>query len=379
MGRAVLKNLYGEKRVERTQQEVNAILDSHERFVAYRGGKRAQLGLTTLSDFTFANRNLKEADFAGAALIGASFYGSNLERASFYCADLQHSDLRKTNMQFADLRGASLKGADLSHANLDNADLRAAMMMFITPDGKSSILDRKAGSGPQGVDFSNCSLKKATFGNAKLDDAKFDGALLQGAVFKGARLANASFAGAVLTGVNLKELNVPPEALKDCVTDVSPETIKAFDQMRARLDGHQEWIVSGGAQGKHCVFDGEDMRLLTKLVVGRPLTGLSARGAIAIGLNFSGCQLQGARFDGTDLRDCDFTGADLRGASFRDAKISHARFDKADIRNLLLNSGNTRPTDFTGAQVTNDQFAAALREEGAILGLAGQPAAAATA
>jgi uncharacterized protein YjbI with pentapeptide repeats len=285
----------------------------------------------------------------------ANLSGSNFQNASFYCTDLQRADLRNTNLVFADMRGASLKGANLAYAKLDNADLRAAMMMFMSPEG-IAIVDRNA-DGPQGVDFSNCSLKKASFGNAKLDGANFGGALLQGADFKGAKLNNASFKGAVLTGVNVKDLKLSPEDLAGCITDPTPETVKRFDEMRGKLDAHQQWIVSAGAQGTHCVLDGEDIRLLQRLVVGRPLTGLSAKNAIAIGLNFSGCQLQGAKLDGADLRDADFTGADLRGASFRGANISHARFGKADMRNLPLINGQVRSVDFTDAAGLEEQFA----------------------
>ncbi|HSM95180.1 MAG TPA: pentapeptide repeat-containing protein, partial [Rhizomicrobium sp.] len=130
---------------------------------------------------------------------------------------------------------------------------------------------------------------------------------------------------------------------------------------------------SGGTQGNHCVLDGEDIRLLQKLVVGRPLTGLSARNTISIGLNFSGCQLQGARFDGADLRDANFTGADLRGASLRGARLTHACFDKADLRGLALTTGQLRVTDLTDAIGREDQFATALLDDkAATLALAGQ-------
>ena len=291
----MLKNLYGEKRTARSQQELNVILEAHERFANGRGGARAKLNSADLSGLNLVKRKLTEADFGGAALVGATMIGSDFERASFYCTDLQRADLRYANMKFADLRGASLKGANLSFAKLDNADLRAAMMMYVSAEGVS-VLDRNKNSGPQGVDFSNCSLKRVSFGNAKLDNANFRGAILQNANFKGARLGNASFVGAVLTGVNLKDLSVPASALEGCVTDVAPEAVARFDELRQRLDLHQQWIASGGKQGHHCVLDGEDMRPLENLVVGRHLTGLSARSTVAVGLNFSGCQLQGAQF-----------------------------------------------------------------------------------
>ncbi|HWA29952.1 MAG TPA: pentapeptide repeat-containing protein [Rhizomicrobium sp.] len=368
----IVKNLYGEKRTARTQQELNGILDSHERFAASNGGMRAQLPMSDLTGLNLANRTLSEADFTGASLVDANLFGTNFKRASFYCADLQRTDLRNTNLCYADMRGASLKGANLAGAKMDNADLRAAMMMYVAPDGSSSMV---AGSekGPQGVDFTNCSLKHVSFGNAKLDDVNFSGAILHGAVFRGAKLKNACFKGAVLTGVHLKDLDLPPDVLKHCITDPSEEVIAGFDKQRDKLDSHQHWIVSGGKEGHHCVLDGEDIRLLKKIVVGRPLTGLSARNAVGIGLNFAGCQLQGARFDGADLRDADFSGADLRGASFRGARLSHARFDKADLRSLPLTSGQIRVTDFNDAIAVQEQFATARFDSATVvMGLAGQ-------
>jgi uncharacterized protein YjbI with pentapeptide repeats len=252
------------------------------------------------------------------------------------------------------------------------------MMMFMSPDGVD-IVDRSdpnRGGGDGTVDFSNCSLKRASFGNAKLDGANFSGALLQGANFRGAKLKNVKFDGAILTGVDLRDLGVPPELLTGCIMDASPAVLERFETLRSRLDAHQEWIVSGGKLGSHCVLDGEDIRTLQKLVIGRPLTGLSARNAIAVGLNFSGSQLQGARFDGADLRDANFSSADLRGASFAGAKISHANFDKADLRGLVLGSGQVRTVSFADAIGTEHQFAGALLDDGDIaqLGLLVQAA-----
>ena len=362
---ATLKNLYGEKRTARTQQELNAILLSHERYLSYRGGSRAQLAHANLDGLILANRKLAEADFSGASLVSASLYGSNLERASFYCADLRECNLQAANLTRADLRGASFKDAKLAYAILDNADLRAAMMMYVSEDG-ISVLDRERGArsgGPSRVDFSNCSMKGASFGNAKLDGADFTGAILHGANFKSAKLTNVTFKGAVLTGVNLKDLAVPPEALKGCVTDVTPESAAKFDQLKLMLDAHQLWISSGGAQGAQAVFDGEDLRPLRDLLVGRSLTGLSARNTNCIGLDFSGSQLQAAKFDGADLRDANFTNADLRGASMKSALLSHAVFEKTNLGGLPLNNGSRLMPDLTGAEATVEQFHRAVLED----------------
>jgi uncharacterized protein YjbI with pentapeptide repeats len=368
----MLKNLYGEKRTARTQSELNAILLAHERYVTYRGGARAQLAHAALDRLVLANRNLAEADFSGASLVGATLRGSNLERASLYCADLRDCDLQQAKLTRADLRGASFKGAKLSFAVMDNADLRAAMMMYVGPDG-ISVVDRERGgrqSEPAGVDFSNCSMKGVSFGNAKLDGANFTGAILHGANFKNAKLTNVTFKNAVLTGVNLKDLQVPKEAMEGCIGDITQESARKFDQLKVRLEAHQQWITSAGAQGSPANFDGEDLRPLQKLLVGRSLTGLSAKNATCVGLDFSGSQLQGAKFDGADLRDANFSTADLRGASLRSTRLAHARFDKANLCRLMLTSGAMLAPDLSGADASEDQFySATLDDKLASLGL----------
>lgn len=363
----MLKNLYEEKRTPLTQQELNGVLLAHERYLTYKdGGLRAQLAHATLNGLNLANRNLSEADFSGASLVGANLCGSNLERASLYCADLRNCNLKSAKLMLADLRGASFNGAMLAFANLNNADLRAAMMLYAGRGGITFVDRIKEGqkSGP-GVDFSNCSMKGASFGNAKLDGANFTGALLQGASFKSARLTNVTFKHAVLTGVNLKDLIVAPGALEGCITDPTPEAAGKVEELKARLEAHQRWINSSGAEGAPATLDGEDLRPLQEWFVGRSLTGLCARRTICIGVNFSGSQLQGAKFEGADLRDVDFSEADLRGASLRDTLLSHAKFEKTDLRRLTLTNGTMLAPDFSGSDVMEDQFFHAFRADDA--------------
>jgi uncharacterized protein YjbI with pentapeptide repeats len=366
-GSLVLKNLYGDERVTRTQEELDIILAAHQRYAAHQGGKRAILVHINLNGLNLANRDLQEADFSGASLAGASLYGANLQRASLYCADLRDCDLRAAKMTRADMRGAFFRGANLSHAVLDNADLRSGMMMYVGADGASRIdhggggkPDSPATGVPHGVDFSNCSLKGVSFGNARLDGANFTGALLQGATFKNAKLTNVIFKDAVLTGVNLQDL--PREALEGCIMDVTPQALAKAEKLKVKLDAHQQWLTSAGQQGAPAVLDGEDLRPLHQLFTGRHLTGLSMRQAIAIGIDFSGSRLQAAKFDGADLRDANFSNADIRGASFKGAKLLHANFDKADLRALSLADGTRHPADFSETETAQEQLRTCIRD-----------------
>jgi uncharacterized protein YjbI with pentapeptide repeats len=254
---------------------------------------------------------------------------------------------------------------------LDNADLRAGMMMHVGGGGASPIGRNNPGAGepsrdsvqqPHGVDFSNCSMKGASFGNAKLDGANFTGALLHGAIFKNAILKNSVFKNAVLTGVNLADLQVPPEALEGSIQDITAQAAARSDELKSRLDAHQQWIATQGQQGRPAVLDGEDLRPLDKLLVGRTLSGLSARHVIGIGIDFSAGQLQAAKFDGADMRGANFSKADLRGASFQGTKLQHAIFDGADLRPLHLTNGTIVSPDLTGAEVTKEQLHNAIRD-----------------
>ncbi len=354
----MLKNLYEDQRVAVSQRDLNAIMLSHERYLSYRPGTRALLSRANLDGLNLANRNLMEADFAGASLVRANASGSNLERANFYCTDLRGCNLQSARLMRADLRGASVSGTRLAYANLDNADLRAATMVYVGPGG-IQVISRTDKAG-LGVDFSNCSLKGASFGNAKLEGANFTGALLQDANFKNAQLTNVTFKGAVLTGVNLSELCVPASALEGCVLDVQPQAAEKLDELKHRLERHQNWIRTDGADGAPAICDGEDLRPLQHLLTGRPLTGLSARKTIGIGLDLAGSQLQGAKFDGADLRDADFTEADLRGASFKNARLAHARFGRANLGALRLANGGTLAVDLSGAGAAEEQFEHAI-------------------
>ncbi len=363
-----------ESRATYAPAELQSLLAQHERYVLGRGWVRASFKGALLDGADLSNRALDEADFTGASLTGVNLNGARLTRASLYCADLRQTSLHHARLEQADIRGACFRGADLSHAVLDNADLRTAKMMLVGAGGVSVVNHGKDHNGFGGVDFSNCSLRHASFGKAKLDGAVFDGALLVGTNFRGARLTQASFTGAVLMGVNLIELNLPSETFAGCIFDISPEARAKAPALAAMIARHHRWVSSNGAEGSVACLDGEDLRPLLSRFVGRNLAGLSARGAIAIGLDFSQSQLQGAKFDGADLRGANFSESDLSGVSFHVARLAHARFTEAKLSNLRLRNGEVLAPNFLGADAVPEQFADAVLEESlAALGLSGGP------
>lgn len=355
-----------------TQQELVPILKEHERFVMSTGGTPAELRRCKLAGLNFANRNLSGADFAGALLVGATLYGSDLERACFYGADLRFCNLRYANLARADMRGACFRGANLSDAILDGADIRAARMGAIDGDDSATHNNRGGPASPklaaittlEGVDFSNASLKNVSFSNARFENANFTGAILEGAQFKGAKLSKVRFNRAILTGVNLKELGVPAEALRDCVLDVSPEAQAKSSGLEIVLASHEEWIATEGKKGSSAVLDREDLRPLQNSLAGRKLVAMSAQRAIAIGVNFAGSRLQASKFDDADLRSADFSDCDLRGVRFRNAQLSHAKFTRARLGKIKLEDGSEIATTFECAATTAYQFDDAILECG---------------
>lgn len=320
------------------QAVLTRIIGDHEHYRARRHGTRAKLSAARLDGLMMAGRDLSEADLSGASLVGSNLRGADLSHASLYCADLSGCDLTNARLEHADLRGASFKNAILSHAILDHGDLRAATVLHL--GGTMKFQGNAHDEAPFGaVDFSGAALRHVSFRNAKLDDANFTDALLQGASFRGARLRNACFRGAVLSGVHLGELTVVPRALRHCVMAPTAAAQDRAGHLYAVLKRHHEWFTSNGKKGQPAVVDDEDLRPLGDAMKGLCLAGVSARNAVAVGVDFSGCQLQAARFDGADLRAAGFAGADLSGTSFKTAKLAHASFKNARICDLILCTG----------------------------------------
>ncbi|HEM0201435.1 TPA: pentapeptide repeat-containing protein [Listeria monocytogenes] len=81
------------------QEELDIILENHEKWLWGKGGKKADLSNTELKNTNLRLINLKLADLSNADLRGANLRGANLSNAY--------------------LRGADLRGADLSNAYLN--------------------------------------------------------------------------------------------------------------------------------------------------------------------------------------------------------------------------------------------------------------------
>lgn len=81
-----------------TQEEFNAILENHKKWLEENGGERA---------------NLSGVDLCGVDLRYASLRGADLRDVHLNCADLRYANLCGANLCGADLCGADLRGAKL--------------------------------------------------------------------------------------------------------------------------------------------------------------------------------------------------------------------------------------------------------------------------
>jgi uncharacterized protein YjbI with pentapeptide repeats len=336
------------------RDDLQRIVAAHEAFVkSPRQGERAMLLSRYLARADLSNRVLARADLTGSSLNGANLKFANLSGATLYCCEMLNVDGRYANFESADMRGVTLNGSNLSHARLDKADFRSGRLMKGGIGGPQALIDRNGSA--SGVDFSFCSLNGATFEGADLKGADFRGAIIIGTKFKGARVSDANFDSAILCDVDISEIDLPRDAFKNCVLPPTKAAIAAKPQIIFRLNAHQSWIDSDARLGTCAVLDGMDLRPLPATIGKFKLTAISARRAIAAGVDFSCTELQGANFEDADLRGASFEGADLRGVNFKGANLHHTRFLGADMRPLELKSGEVLPCNLAGTDFSAEQ------------------------
>lgn len=117
--------------------------------------------------------------------------------------------------------------------------------------------------------------------------------------------------------------------------------------LRAALERHQAWVVSGWEVGKQAALDHADLH----------------------GTDLKGALLADADLHGANLRRADLSDADLEGADLHEARLPRARLRNALLRWADLRQADLRRADLQGADLTDaDLHRANLR--GARLGAA---------
>ena len=154
--------------------ELALLLESHERFVAGQGGKRAQLPYVDLSDMDLAGRILTGADLSGSILDGACLSNAQLEGAVLTGCDMRGADLRGANLRHANLRGACLSDANLDGADLTEADLRPGIYgRAQVTRGVTTVVQETRPGDVAGANFSGATLDRARLDGLRAPTANF--------------------------------------------------------------------------------------------------------------------------------------------------------------------------------------------------------------
>ena len=100
-----------------TQEELNMILDKHEKWLNNEeGGEKADLYRADLGGANLGRADLGGANLGRADLCWANLHGADLGGADLGGANLGRADLGRANLYRANLHGAYLCGADLDYS-----------------------------------------------------------------------------------------------------------------------------------------------------------------------------------------------------------------------------------------------------------------------
>ncbi|EAC8001213.1 pentapeptide repeat-containing protein [Listeria monocytogenes] len=105
------------------KEELNIILENHEKWLRNEGGKRADLRHAKLGNTDLSNTDLRSAKLGNTDLSNTDLRGANLRSANLSNANLSNAKLRYADLSNANLRSADLSNAKLRYVDLSNADL----------------------------------------------------------------------------------------------------------------------------------------------------------------------------------------------------------------------------------------------------------------
>lgn len=178
-----------------TQEELDVILDSHQKWVGTVGDEGACAVFTQLdlSGLGFHSRDLTDAEFEGCNLARAEFVGATCTSAKFKNCDMTMSvfcDATCYQCEFdgCTLVGAAFDDADLTRATLDHCHAR-------------------------GASFARAKMTRAWIGNSELtfvalNRAEMNDVSIRNVDYTGARFDSASLRHACLWDVVFKDTSL---------------------------------------------------------------------------------------------------------------------------------------------------------------------------
>ena len=288
-----------------------------------------------LPSANFIQATATEVCFDFCDLFGANFVEANLEGSSFLRADLRGANMARTR-----LRGANLTGVDLRAGimvvvegaqerpvkrttDMTNADLDGAMMWGANFSGANM-----SGSRLANTDMSDANMFATNLEGADLTDCNLNGAKLRNANLKGAKLKGCELVGADLSGANLRNVDLTDVDLTQANTSNSigggTSSAPLNDDIRDLVNGHSEWLSTGGKTG------------MPMIAAGRDLSGMDFSGMDLSGAVFDKCTLRGALFVDTILAMCSMREANMQKVRMNGAVMDGVRMAKSDCTEAVF-------------------------------------------
>lgn len=412
-----------------SRSELIDAIKKHQLYLNQKpGGQRMQLRNGNLSRIKMNKISLKEAVLPGANFIQASARDVCFDFCDLFGANFVEADLEGSTFERADLRGANMARTKLRNANLNGIDLRAGIMVVLEgarertvkreTDMTNADLEgammwgaNMAGSNMSGARLANTDMSDANMFAVNLEGAdltgcKLNGAKLRNANLKGAKLSGTELVGADLSGANLRNVDLQDVDLTQANTSYSiggeAPSAPLVEDIRALVNGHSEWLSTGGKSGVPMIAAGRDLSgmdfsgmdlsgavfdkciMRGTLFVDTILAMCSMREADMQKIRMNGAVLDGVRMAGSDCSEGVFQGVHFGGVDQRDKKgektgvvwnadLSDVNFEQADLRNSVFHEAKMKGANLTKANVAGVAFGATdLSEtelEGANVGL----------
>ncbi|MFV3127358.1 pentapeptide repeat-containing protein [Niveispirillum sp. KHB5.9] len=325
----------------------------HRQWLDGKGGRRAELQFQDLSGLALKGARLAEAKLAGANLSGCNLEGADLARVDLFGADLEGTELTGANLSGADLRGANLHRATLNDVILRGADFRSGTLSDSSGttkrDGAAVLTEARLERAILcSAKLTGCDLTGADLMDADLAGADLSKCVMLGVDLTGANLSGAQLAGTVVDSETLSRGRHVPDGTATMIAEPPRRRIPVAELTRL-VDGHEQWIETGGAKGNRLDLD---MAELDPMVLhGRNLAGARLRRCRLISADWADNRLEMADLSYSDLSQAVLDGSVLAGATLRRANLSGAHLAGVDLTAQTLSGGRTWPANLDGANL----------------------------
>lgn len=208
-----------------TQEELDVILDAHQKWVGTVGDEGACAVFTQLdlSGLGFHSRDLTDAEFIGCNLARAEFVGATCTSAKF-----KNCDMTMSVFCDATCDQCRFDGCNLPNATFNDADLTKTTLNQCHAHGASFVRAKMAHAW-----IGNSELTFTAFDRAEMSHVSIRGVNYTGARFNSASLRHADLSDVVLKGTSLYDVDAHGLSAKGCaflcLVDTKASDIRGLD------------------------------------------------------------------------------------------------------------------------------------------------------